>query len=146
MQSFVENHIPPLSPACAHLLIIFKCNHLPFCFQNRRDFTAFRSKLGGKGLTLNIAACERLKCVITRQMKGCVFPCCHVGCGALNTLVGCLLPTNMQHEEPVCEASCFGICMFHVTYTHTHTCTDSDDSSEAMSSFNDNVLECQNVQ
>lgn len=49
MQSFVENHIFSLSPACAHLLIIFKCNHLPFCF------TPFQTDSGGKGPVLNIA-------------------------------------------------------------------------------------------
>lgn len=55
MQSFVENHIFfPLSPACAHLLIIFKCNHLPFCF------TPFQTKSGGKGLALNIAECVKV--------------------------------------------------------------------------------------
>lgn len=56
MQSFVENHIffPPLSPAYAHLLIIFKCNHLPFCF------TPFQTDSGGMGPPLNIAECVKV--------------------------------------------------------------------------------------
>lgn len=85
-----KSHFSPLSPACAHLLIIFKCNHLPFCFQNHWDFTPFRAELGGKGLALNISQCLKVWNVITRQMKDCVSSCCHVGCGELSTSMDCL--------------------------------------------------------
>lgn len=79
MQSFVENQIFPLSQVCAHLLIIFKCNHLPFCL------TSFQSDSGSMGLSV----CKILKCVIMRQMKYFVFACFKVGCRAFHTSVDC---------------------------------------------------------
>lgn len=106
-----KSHFSPLSPACAHLLIIFKCNHLPFCFQNHWDFTPFRAELGGKGLALNISQCLKVWNVITRQMKDCVFSCCHVGCGELSTSMDCLF---------LCWGykAWLGVSVFYVTHTH----------------------------
>lgn len=115
-----KSHFSPLSPACAHLLIIFKCNHLPFCFQNHWDFTPFRAELGGKGLALNISQCLKVWNVITRQMKDCVFSCCHVGFGELSTSMDCLFlcaeatrlgwgsqcfmsPTHISSYKPLCD-------------------------------------------
>lgn len=57
------------SQACAHLLIYFKCNHLPFCFQNRRDFTHLQAHSRGKGVARNIAVCEKAGNVWLRQIK-----------------------------------------------------------------------------
>lgn len=134
-----KSYFSPLSPACAHLLIIFKCNHLPFCFQNHWDFTPFRAELGGKGLALNISQCLKVWNVITRQMKD-VFSLVvmwDVENSALQwTVCFCVLrlqgiqlgwgsqcfmsPTHIRSYKPMCDehGATVGFCTSH---THCDT-------------------------
>lgn len=50
-------------------------------------------------------------------MKDCVFACCHVGCGAINTSVDCLLLTNVWC---VCRVAVVLLWGLHV-FCHLHT-------------------------
>lgn len=102
-----------LSPACAHLLIIFKCNHLPFCF------TLFQTDSGGKGLALNIAECVKVWNVWLWGRWKIVFLLVVMWDAEHSTLqwTVCYSPMCAVCVCSLYEPSLFGVRMFPVTYT-----------------------------
>lgn len=102
-------------PACAHLLIIFKCNHLPFCF------TPFQTDTRGKGLTVNIAECVKVWNVWLRGRWKIVFLLVvmwDVECWRHQWTV-CSSLMHAMFTDWLYKPYCFGVCILPVTYRPT---------------------------